>query len=439
MASLAIDGEMRLAVSGATPCEQATQPSVWEEVACWLALLPTLFITVNGRIQTEAAPVAFRFTAMEEDSLGRRLTRLTCSALIIFLLSTKMRGIIAVYRTNKLLLSLPAIALVSVLWSQNPRHSLVDAFSLVLTTLFAVYLYLHFPGSRIVSFLTFVAFISLFLCAISVVAFPAIGIDSFQQNAWRGIFGQRNNCAAACTFFLAVALHAQTRGLIERIIRSSVILLSLIFIVMSGSRTGWLLAALAVSITYGLRIISRVRSLDRLLLLLIVSVPIALTVFMIGENFKEILATLDKDPTLTQRTIIWAQVLPSIVKHPFLGYGYSAFWAGLNGESMQTVLTTGWMEGQAQDGYLDILLQLGLLGLAPFLVLFLRGFGQAVTAVQRRLLDPSTLFAMVLLPLILVENIGESSLLLPLGIPWFYALFALLTLSNSGSRAEGLQ
>jgi O-antigen ligase len=119
-----------------------------------------------------------------------------------------------------------------------------------------------------------------------------------------------------------------------------------------------------------------------------------------------------------------------------MGYGYSAFWSGLNGESMQTVLTTGWMEGQAQNGYLDTLLQLGLVGLIPLLAVFFRGFVQAATTIERKLLGPATSLAIVLLPLILMENIGESSLLLPLGIPWFYALIALVILAFPHPRAE---
>jgi exopolysaccharide production protein ExoQ len=145
---------------------------------------------------------------------------------------------------------------------------------------------------------------------------------------------------------------------------------------------------------------------------------------------------MDKDPTLTQRTIIWAQVVPSILKHPFLGYGYSAFWAGLNGESTQTVLTTGWMEGQAQDGYLDVLLQLGLAGLVPVVLLFLRAFVKAAAAVERKLLNRAVMLAITILPLILVENIGESSLLLPLGIPWLYALLACVILAFPAQHPE---
>ena len=416
--------------------EQPEEVALWKQVSCWLALIPTWFITVSGRIQTDTTPVAFRFTAMEEDSFSRRLARLACSALIIALVSTRMREILACCKRSKLLLSLPAIAFLSVLWSQNPQHTVVDALNLLLTTLFAVYIYVKYPGEKLVSYLSFAAFISLCLCLITVIAFPSIGIDAEQADAWRGIFGQRNNCAAACTLFMVVGLHWQAWGLSQRLMRGAVIFLSLAFIVMSGSRTGWIVAAIALALVYGVRFTSRIRSLDRMLFLLVIAVPIVCVGISIGNHFGDILAVLDKDPTLTQRTIIWAQVLPSIAKHPYLGYGYSSFWAGLNGESIQTVLTTGWMEGQAQDGYLDVLLQVGLLGFIPLVILFVRAFVQAAKAVERHLVTSSIFLAIALLPLILVENIGESSLLLPLGIPWFYTLIGFLILDFDTVQPE---
>lgn len=416
--------------------EQTDATSIWEEAIAWLALLPILFITVGGRIQTENAPVAFRFTAMEDDSIGRKLTRLACTVLILILVSTRLREILNVCKRSKLLLLLPAIALVSVLWSQNRAHTMVDALSLLVLTLFGMYLYVRYPGDRILSLLTFGAFISLWLCALTVIAFPSIGLDPFQENAWRGIFGQRNECAAICTLFLTLGLHYQTSGLMSQFIRGSVLLLSVIFIIMSGSRTGWILAALALILTYSLRFLSRLPSLDRILFLMVMSVPTIVLAFFIFNNFTQILAILDKDPTLTQRTVIWAQVIPSIILHPLLGYGYSGFWMGLSGASMQTVLVTGWMEGQAQDGYLDILLQLGIVGLIPLVMMFLRAAMHAVPIVERRMLNSISAFSIVLLPLVLVGNIGESTLLQPVGITWFYALIAFLVLARPYSDAE---
>jgi exopolysaccharide production protein ExoQ len=421
-----------------TELDQSRQVPPWAEVNAWFALLPTLFITVGGWIQAGGSPVAFRFTAMAEDSFARRLTRLGCSLLILLLISTRFREIMGICRKARLFVLLPMIAFVSALWSQNPSHTLVDAVNLSLTTLFAVYLYVRYPGERLLSFLAFAAAISLLMCVFAVAFFPSVGIDSFQQGAWRGVFGQRNQCAVICVCFLVLALRYRAHVLTEHFVRGTVILLAPVFIVMSGSRTGWTLTAFALALTYSLPLIHRMRSLDRIVSLMALAIPIGTLIFVVASNFNQTLALMDKDPTMTQRTVIWAEVLPSIAKQPLQGYGYSAFWSGLNGESMQAVLVTGWMEGQAQDGYLDILLQLGVIGLVPLVWMFARAFMQAWGASRTRIIVPEVQLATVLLPLVLVANIGESSLLVPLGIPWFYALLAFLILAFSSQQREVL-
>lgn len=416
--------------------EEVEATCIWQEAMAWLVQVPILFITVSGWISADTTPLAFRFTAMADDSTGRKLVRLVCSVLILFLISTRFRAVLDVCRRSKLLLLIPALSLISICWSQSPPHTLIDALTLFMITLFAIYLYLRYPGDRLLSILTIGAFIALLLCVLSVTVFPVVGIDPYHENAWRAIFYQRNNCALTCTLFLVVGLHAPKRGLVEQLIRGSVIVLSLLFVIMSASRTGWLLATLALILTYGTRLVARMRSLDRLLFLMVIAVPTVALALVIANNFTQVLAAMDKDPTMTQRTVIWAETIPSILKHPYLGYGYSAFWRGLNGESMQAVLVTGWMEGQAQDGYLDILLQLGLVGLVPVMMLFARAGMHAVAAMERRMLNRVTLWAIVFLPVLLVGNIGESTILLPLGSSWFYALIAFLILARPEQYAE---
>jgi exopolysaccharide production protein ExoQ len=410
----------------------------WTTANGWAALLPTIFITVGGWIQVGSGPVAFRFTAMAEDSFARRLTRIGCSLLMLWLISMRFREVMGVCRKTRLFLVLPALAFVSMLWSQNPSHTLVDAANLTLTTLFAIYLYVRYPGERLVLFLSFAAALSLLMCAFAVVFVPGVGMDAYQQDAWRGVFGQRNNCAVICVCFVVVAFHHRARALDEHIVRWTVFILASVFIVMSGSRTGWALTAFAVALTLSMRLVQSMRSLDRVVLLMAIAVPIVALVFAVATDFNQTLALMDRDPTMTQRTVIWAEVLPSIAKHPLHGYGYSAFWSGLNGESTHAVLVTGWMEGQAQDGYLDLLLQFGLLGAVPLAWMFASGFIQAWGAVQMRVIAPHVQLATVLLPLVLIENIGESSFLLPLGIPWFYTLLAFLALAQPTKYAEVL-
>jgi O-antigen ligase len=414
----------------------AHKTSPWSQVNAWVDLLPTIFIAVGGWIHVGTGPIAFRFTAAEEDSLARRLTRIALSLLIVLLISTRFQKILRICLKEKLFLALPALAFASVLWSQNRSHTLVDAMNLALTTLFAIYLYLRYPGRRLLAFLTFFAAVSLLICLASVIFVPSVGIDAFQQDAWRGIFGQRNNCAVICVFFLLAALHYRSRILTERMMRGIVVVVAVTFIVMSGSRTGWLLATLALVLTYGLRLVQRMGSLDRIVFLMCSIIPLVILGFLVASNSNRLLATIGKDPTLTQRTIIWAEVLPSIAKRPIQGYGYSSFWMGLNGESAHAVLVTRWMEGQAQDGYLDVLLEFGLLGFVPLIWMLGKGLYQAWGTIQGRISAAQIQFGIVVLVVVLIQNIGETSILLPLAVQWLYALLALLVLSLSKKSLE---
>jgi hypothetical protein len=95
--------------AGKTEVEQARQIHPWNDVNAWFALLPTIFITVGGWVQTGGGPAAFRITAMAEDSLQRRLTRIACSFLVILLISTRLQEIISTCRKARLFLMLPEL------------------------------------------------------------------------------------------------------------------------------------------------------------------------------------------------------------------------------------------------------------------------------------------------------------------------------------------
>ena len=105
-----------------------------------------------------------------------------------------------------------------------------------------------------------------------------------------------------------------------------------------------------------------------LTLLVIFSAIVAVIVIWPGFLF----SLLGKDVTLTGRTGIWSAVTDSIAKRPLLGYGYQAFWLGLEGESYRVILTVSWVLAQAQNGFLDVMLEMGVAGLV--IVLFVFGF-----------------------------------------------------------------
>jgi len=82
--------------------------------------------------------------------------------------------------------------------------------------------------------------------------------------------------------------------------------------------------------------------------------------YLAGDLVSSTAATLGRDDTLTGRTDIWARVL-SMAEHPIVGGGYSSFWLG---ERLLTLWNEySWHPIEAHNGYLEIYLDLGIIGL----------------------------------------------------------------------------
>ena len=103
--------------------------------------------------------------------------------------------------------------------------------------------------------------------------------------------------------------------------------------------------------------------------LLKVMVPAGLCLYIIlalgfGVN-AQLAGAVGRDPTLTDRTKIW-HLLLSMHTNPLLGTGYESFWLGPR-------LVKIWQRfgpiNEAHNGYLEVYLNLGLIGLFLLIVI----------------------------------------------------------------------
>lgn len=74
---------------------------------------------------------------------------------------------------------------------------------------------------------------------------------------------------------------------------------------------------------------------------------------------QNIIHMLGRRPDLTTRVPMWNELL-SMVKNPIVGYGFESFWLGYRWNFMKE----SWgISGQAHNGYIDMYLNLGVIGL----------------------------------------------------------------------------
>lgn len=73
-----------------------------------------------------------------------------------------------------------------------------------------------------------------------------------------------------------------------------------------------------------------------------------------------IILSFGKDPTLTDRTEVWAALL-KMKTDPLFGTGFESFWLGKRLETLWAKYW--WQPNQAHNGYLETYINLGFLGL----------------------------------------------------------------------------
>ena len=122
--------------------------------------------------------------------------------------------------------------------------------------------------------------------------------------------------------------------------------------------------------------------------------------FLGGSNLATFSSSLGRDETLTGRTAVWADVLPAMKQQPLAGYGFGSFWTDARRELYEIPT--------AHNGYLDILLELGVVGFAFFTVWLLSCARQLHSALAHEY-DWASL-AICFLLMGLVYNATESAL-----------------------------
>ena len=138
-----------------------------------------------------------------------------------------------------------------------------------------------------------------------------------------------------------------------------------------------------------------------------------------------LLSVLGRDPTLTGRTEIWNLVL-SMTSNPLLGTGFESFWLGSRLQQMWSIYW--WHPNEAHNGYIEIFLELGWVGITLLALLLLTGLRKVVIAVRQQEEAGRLMLAYFLA--VLVYNLTESAFR-ALNPIWFVLLLSVIAVPES--------
>jgi exopolysaccharide production protein ExoQ len=415
----------------------AADGSVLHLAVSWVLMIPLVCFASTGIPwfwTGGSSELTARFGVLanaETGTAGNTAITLLLFAFVSVLLFPKINSVVELCRRDRLFALLAAWIMVSCLWSQFPVVSLEWAPVAVLNIVFAFYLYRRFSPNQQMRLLFVLGWICLILSIVLSLFFPRYGID--YAGDWRGIYQHKNMCSMTTAFLLLPSLYAPASSVFSKVARLLYVGLSAFLIIMTQSATGRIILVCLLAYFVMTRFASRLRAKERTIPL-IMGIMIALAFVGVGiSNAGEILLFLGKDPTLTGRTEIWKSVIPSIMKHPILGYGYKAFWRGYQGESANASLATHWAVNSAHNGFLEVWLTLGAVGVVFVAYSLLRAVRDAFVCLREAGSPYLAWYACVIF-LTIITSLDEGQLVIPNSLVWILYIVACLGLYE-GARS----
>jgi len=118
-----------------------------------------------------------------------------------------------------------------------------------------------------------------------------------------------------------------------------------------------------------------------------------------------------------------------IGKQPWFGYGYDGFWKvkELGG---QHLAIEGWGANDSHNGYIDIMLQIGFIGLLVYFIVYFSFLFRSGLRIRRERISYEDLFASLILFVFFFANLTESYLLKATSIFQLLFTYSLILLSK---------
>jgi exopolysaccharide production protein ExoQ len=294
------------------------------------------------------------------------------------------------WKNNKLLIVFLAYALVSVLWTIYLPATLNKLFFFFFSTIVGSYIAVRYGRRGSIDVLTWIGAICSVLSILIVQFFPFVGVMQNEPfvGSWTGMFWHRNHTGNIFAFFNMIFLFRfllddQSKW-INKVVFAFFYILSALMVFGSRSATGTIVF-LFIQFVVGLIVIwlkfhQRIKRWHYY-----GSVALLLTGFLVFiTNTDFFFGLLGRSSNLTGRVPLWLDLFQNYyMQKPLFGFGFGALWM-LKSFRILIQIRHSWPYQVyfADNGFFDILLNMGMVGLLIFMFIYLsygvRSFRQAI-------------------------------------------------------------
>jgi exopolysaccharide production protein ExoQ len=343
-----------------------------------------------------------------------------------FLVLGRWRRVARAARRVWPLVALTLLAPISLMWSNAPGLTARRSIFLLGSTLLGIYLGEKFSIEQLLRWLAQVLCVLIAASILLYFIFPSFVVDyTAYDGAWKGITVNKNTFGWCMN--LAVTALVLVRFRHFRWLRYVFLLLAAVLLLLSRSATSLVGCVLMTSMIPLWRVV-RAGAKTRRLVYVLTFAAISTGIYLIWAEQELLFRVLGRDPTFTGRTALWNLLIPAIAKHPIAGYGYGAFWSGTNNELLNIDISSRWLPMGAHNGYLELCLAFGIVGLPLLIYVMWCSFRMATDYVKSNE-GWFSVWPMTYLLLFVFHNCFESHLLMTRSLE--FLLFVAITTSMS--------
>ncbi len=319
------------------------------------------------------------------------------------------------------------LAVCSISWSFSPDLTQTRVVALTGSMMFSLYFASRYSLKEQLYIFGWVFGIGTIASLLFVILVPKFGImGGIHAGAWRGIYTHKNGLGRTMLLSTIVFLLLALTTHKNRLIFWTLLGASFAMLLLSKSSSPLINLMILTSIFLTLQI---VRWNYLFLIPALIGLLSAGTIvyLLTVTNASQIAGAFGKDLTFTGRTDFWPLILDKIWEKPWLGYGFGAFWQGLDGPSAYVWNASAFKAPNGHNGYLDLCLDLGLVGFAIYSIEFLSGIYRAIGYI-RSVKTADAFLPILLLCLVILSNLTESSLVLQNNLLWTLQVSTFLSL-----------
>ena len=366
---------------------------------------------------------------------------------VIFILAARVlarNGLFSAYwacwRTSWVVSVLVLLALLSLLWSVSPIASLFRWLEFAFATALAFYLCAMYDLRQILNWLAWCGVYVALLGILLAIFVPDLGtmMGYLYHGAWRGLFWHRNHFGSSMALFNLVYLFQiplnASRNRTQAYFWGFFYVFTVLLTFLSRSASGVILLLLLnfayIALLAWMRFKSRMRPFHYYALGFVL-LMIAVAGFW---NLDPLLGLFGRNSTLTGRLGLWGYLLGDAVsQRPVLGHGFGSIWNDASFR-VETARAIGWDFAVliGDNGFIDVLLHLGLVGLGIFGALIIIALARSVRfAFTRQTL--AAFFPLLFMIYALIANITFS---LFMETEMFIWILMLVVLAKTDPRLD---